>query len=104
MKSKGQIYLKKDRLQKEKRETEYSLEDDFKLFSNASSIPIPNTPFYTSFGIMGICKNGNVTIGTHQQEHRFVKGELMVILPKQTRDLAKTISFKKFNLHISIYH
>lgn len=87
MKSKGQIYLKKDRLQKEKKEIEYSLEDDFKLFKNASSLPIPNVPFYTSFGIMGICKNGNVTIGIHQQEHRFVEGELMVILPKQTISL-----------------
>jgi len=76
-------YLNKARLQKGKIDIEYSLEDDFKLFKNAYSLPIPNMPFYASFGIMGICLEGNATIKMYQQEHRFVKGELMVILPKQ---------------------
>jgi AraC-like DNA-binding protein len=82
-----QKYLKKDIQQKEKEGTGYTLEDDFKLFKNACSIPIPNLPFYMSFGIMGICQRGTVVIKMHQKEHRFVKGELMVVLPRQTISL-----------------
>ncbi|NDV96070.1 AraC family transcriptional regulator [Dysgonomonas sp. 521] len=87
MEGNARKYLKKGILQKGNGETEYSLENDFKLFKNACSIPIPNLPFYTPFGIMGICQKGTVAIKMHQREHRFAKGELMVILPRQTVSL-----------------
>lgn len=75
--------LYKYRLGKKKKKVESSLDSDFKLFKNASSLPISNEPFCPSFGIMGLCKNGYVRIAMDKQEHHFVKGELMVILPKQ---------------------
>jgi AraC-like DNA-binding protein len=77
------IYPNKVELQKGKADVEYTLEDDFRLFKNARSLPISNMPLYASFGIMGVCRGGGVTVKMNQQEHRFAKGELMVILPKQ---------------------
>lgn len=75
--------LYKYRLGKKKKKVESLLDSDFKLFKNASSLPISNEPFCTSFGIMGLCKNGYLRIAMDKQEHHFTKGDLMIILPKQ---------------------
>lgn len=73
-------------LEKESNELGYSLENEFELYKNAHSLPVPHSVFCTTFGIVGICLEGSITIEVHQREqkHRFVEGEMIVLLPKQT--------------------
>lgn len=76
----------KVRSEKESNELEYSLENEFRLYKNAHSLPVPYSTFCATFGIVGICYEGAITVEIHQQEqeHRFGQGEMIVLLPKQT--------------------
>ncbi len=73
-------------LEKESNELGYSLENEFKLYKNAHSLPVPHSAFCATFGIVGVCYEGAITIEVHQrqEEHRFVEGEMIVLLPNQT--------------------
>lgn len=61
-----------------------SLEKDFKIITEAKSIPMDVLNSNEGYGILGLCLEGNITFDVYYYEHRLSKGELLVILPGQT--------------------
>lgn len=61
----------------------FSFDNDFKIHMKENDIPLQQQPFFSPYGILGLCIDGNAVIDVYMQEYHVSKGGLIVILPNQ---------------------
>lgn len=73
-------------LEKESNELGYSLENEFKLYKNAHSLPVPfHSAFCATFGIVGVCHEELLlSKSISVMKSNCLEGEMIVLLPNQT--------------------
>ncbi|MDR2954379.1 MAG: helix-turn-helix domain-containing protein [Prevotella sp.] len=75
-------------------------ENDFKIFIKEKNIPFEEQLNHLSFGILGLCINGNALIDVYTQEYNVSEGGLVVILPNQLVSIREKSSDFRMNYFI----